>query len=101
MAMKISQYFFIIILWFSIFLLLFHTCSKNSIIYINHISVDSKYNLNNRKLLASNFDFSPFLKHRHNGHDRRHSPETAGEEIDPRFGVEKRLVPTGPNPLHH
>ncbi|KAM3406367.1 hypothetical protein ACQJBY_000445 [Aegilops geniculata] len=24
-----------------------------------------------------------------------------GEEIDPRYGVEKRLVPTGPNPLHH
>ncbi|KAL5100123.1 hypothetical protein RYX36_004450, partial [Vicia faba] len=22
-------------------------------------------------------------------------------EIDPRFGVEKRLVPTGPNPLHN
>lgn len=22
-------------------------------------------------------------------------------EIDPRYGVEKRLVPTGPNPLHH
>ncbi|KAF6993178.1 hypothetical protein CFC21_010104 [Triticum aestivum] len=24
-----------------------------------------------------------------------------GQEIDPRYGVEKRLVPTGPNPLHH
>lgn len=24
-----------------------------------------------------------------------------GNEIDPRYGVEKRLVPTGPNPLHH
>lgn len=24
-----------------------------------------------------------------------------GDEIDPRYGVEKRLVPTGPNPLHH
>ncbi|KAF6987554.1 hypothetical protein CFC21_005187 [Triticum aestivum] len=24
-----------------------------------------------------------------------------GEEVDPRYGVEKRLVPTGPNPLHH
>ncbi|KAL4184319.1 hypothetical protein AMTRI_Chr10g225010 [Amborella trichopoda] len=23
------------------------------------------------------------------------------EEIDPRYGVEKRLVPTGPNPLHN
>ncbi|CAL5022280.1 unnamed protein product [Urochloa decumbens] len=24
-----------------------------------------------------------------------------GEEIDPRYGVQKRRVPTGPNPLHH
>ncbi|CAD5177346.1 unnamed protein product [Musa acuminata subsp. malaccensis] len=24
-----------------------------------------------------------------------------GGEIDPRCGVEKRLVPTGPNPLHN
>lgn len=27
-------------------------------------------------------------------------PQEAGE-IDPRYGVEKRLVPTGPNPLHN
>ncbi|CAN6445984.1 unnamed protein product [Victoria cruziana] len=27
--------------------------------------------------------------------------DPAGGEIDPRYGVEKRLVPTGPNPLHH
>lgn len=27
--------------------------------------------------------------------------EAAGSEIDPRYGVEKRLVPTGPNPLHN
>ncbi|KAH6797283.1 CLAVATA3/ESR-RELATED 13 [Perilla frutescens var. hirtella] len=24
-----------------------------------------------------------------------------GDEIDPRYGVEKRLVPSGPNPLHN
>ncbi|KZV28358.1 hypothetical protein F511_11184 [Dorcoceras hygrometricum] len=24
-----------------------------------------------------------------------------GREIDPRYGVEKRLVPSGPNPLHN
>ncbi|KMZ56145.1 hypothetical protein ZOSMA_99G00760 [Zostera marina] len=29
------------------------------------------------------------------------SSKTSGLEIDPRYGVEKRLVPTGPNPLHH
>ncbi|KAG8058857.1 hypothetical protein GUJ93_ZPchr0002g26563 [Zizania palustris] len=50
--------------------------------------------------------------HQHNhrsggGNDRwnRHgvpSPAAGpGEEVDPRFGVQKRLVPTGPNPLHH
>ncbi|KAH7444602.1 hypothetical protein KP509_02G084800 [Ceratopteris richardii] len=27
--------------------------------------------------------------------------EAEGSEIDPRYGVEKRLVPTGPNPLHN
>ncbi|CAI9096297.1 OLC1v1032401C1 [Oldenlandia corymbosa var. corymbosa] len=55
-----------------------------------------------RKALASNkFDFAPFLKnHRHR--KRKHPvPAAGGNEIDPRYGVEKRLVPTGPNPLHH
>ncbi|KAI3763680.1 hypothetical protein L2E82_13674 [Cichorium intybus] len=28
-------------------------------------------------------------------------PPPPPEEIDPRYGVAKRLVPTGPNPLHH
>ncbi|CAL9205009.1 unnamed protein product [Musa hybrid cultivar] len=27
--------------------------------------------------------------------------EEEEEEVDPRYGVEKRLVPTGPNPLHN
>ncbi|GFP88731.1 clavata3/esr (cle)-related protein 12 [Phtheirospermum japonicum] len=27
--------------------------------------------------------------------------EDDGGEIDPRYGVEKRLVPSGPNPLHN
>ncbi|KAJ8460016.1 hypothetical protein OPV22_032942 [Ensete ventricosum] len=29
------------------------------------------------------------------------SPPAVREEIDPRYGVEKWLVPAGPNPLHH
>eukprot|EP01018_Ginkgo_biloba_P025559 Gb_32525 [translate_table: standard] len=33
--------------------------------------------------------------------ENRYSPPSDGHEIDPRYGVEKRLVPTGPNPLHH
>ncbi|CAL4961250.1 unnamed protein product [Urochloa decumbens] len=28
-------------------------------------------------------------------------PNRDGEEIDPRFGVSKRLVPSGPNKLHN
>ncbi|CAL9138800.1 unnamed protein product, partial [Musa hybrid cultivar] len=28
-------------------------------------------------------------------------PLPLGGEIDPRYGVQKRLVPTGPNPLHN
>ncbi|KAJ9174189.1 hypothetical protein P3X46_017243 [Hevea brasiliensis] len=28
-------------------------------------------------------------------------PSPASEEIDPRYGAEKRLVPSGPNPLHN
>nr|DAD34992.1 TPA_asm: hypothetical protein HUJ06_005632 [Nelumbo nucifera] len=28
-------------------------------------------------------------------------PPPLDDEIDPRYGVEKRLVPTGPNPLHN
>uniref|UniRef100_A0A0E0C838 CLAVATA3/ESR-like protein n=1 Tax=Oryza meridionalis TaxID=40149 RepID=A0A0E0C838_9ORYZ len=28
-------------------------------------------------------------------------PSRAGEEIDARYGVSKRVVPSGPNPLHN
>ncbi|KAH7278556.1 hypothetical protein KP509_38G046300 [Ceratopteris richardii] len=38
---------------------------------------------------------SPFSK------DRNRSQCFEGGEIDPRYGVDKRLVPTGPNPLHN
>ncbi|XP_066308187.1 inactive protein FON2 SPARE1-like [Miscanthus floridulus] len=51
--------------------------------------------------------------HHHRNADRRWNrhgvipslpPSAAGEgdeAIDPRYGVQKRLVPSGPNPLHH
>ncbi|KAI5678940.1 hypothetical protein M9H77_09890 [Catharanthus roseus] len=29
------------------------------------------------------------------------SPTPSDHDIDPRYGVEKRLVPSGPNPLHN
>ncbi|KAH6834492.1 CLAVATA3/ESR-RELATED 13 [Perilla frutescens var. hirtella] len=51
-----------------------------------------------RKALASTkFDFTPFLVR----HRRERLPPGGRSQIDPRYGVEKRLVPTGPNPLHH
>ncbi|KAJ1263614.1 hypothetical protein BS78_09G199400 [Paspalum vaginatum] len=42
----------------------------------------------------------------HHHHHRRSVPvpppgRDGGEEIDVRYGVAKRLVPTGPNPLHN
>ncbi|KAL2559062.1 molybdate transporter 1-like [Forsythia ovata] len=39
-------------------------------------------------MATTKFDFSPFLKHHHH-HRWKYTPE-----IDPRYGVEKRLVPT-------
>nr|GLL17500.1 probable LRR receptor-like serine/threonine-protein kinase At1g56140 [Ipomoea trifida] len=48
------------------------------------------------------FDFQSFLQHRgHRKHLASAAPESDDDEIDPRYGVEKRLVPSGPNPLHH
>ncbi|CAH8359394.1 unnamed protein product [Eruca vesicaria subsp. sativa] len=53
-----------------------------------------------RAFVVSKFDFTPFKKDL-----RRKNPQDVsqlgGSEIDPRYGVEKRLVPSGPNPLHH
>ena len=47
--------------------------------------------------------------HRHGRHHHQHRvtvPQPPpgrddGEDIDPRYGVSKRRVPTGPNPLHN
>ncbi|KAI5330368.1 hypothetical protein L3X38_029766 [Prunus dulcis] len=62
--------------------------------------------LSNRKaLFSAKFDFTPFVRRHHQQHRlNRHvpvRPEPGGAEIDPRYGSEMRLVPTGPNPLHH
>ncbi|PSR84919.1 CLE13p like [Actinidia chinensis var. chinensis] len=99
MSLKTSQAF-LIILWLSLFILLFHELHffKSKIITntnTNTFSFPSHRPPITRKL-ATKFDFTPFLKHRHNHHRQKQSPE-----MDPRYGVEKRLVPTGPNPLHH
>ncbi|XP_059455699.1 CLAVATA3/ESR (CLE)-related protein 12-like [Corylus avellana] len=91
------------ILWLSLFLLFFHGWFNTSI-HSNHTSLSHHHHstLSSRKALSSKIDFTAFLRHRH---QRPHRPSQApvqpGAEIDPRYGAEKRLVPTGPNPLHH
>ncbi|KAK7268364.1 hypothetical protein RIF29_21062 [Crotalaria pallida] len=103
MAFKIPQ-LLLILLWLSLILLLFHEYYnlKSKVIKKQNIhpsnSSPSHHTLISRKVLASKFDFSPFFKH-HYHHDKHQDP--SGTEIDPRYGVEKRRVPTGPNPLHH
>ncbi|KAF3437324.1 hypothetical protein FNV43_RR20077 [Rhamnella rubrinervis] len=112
MALKLSLQLFSFILWLSFFFLFLHACwftfsgniANNSTFvspfHHHHMSTSS-----NRKLLAGKVDFTPYLRHRHHRHGhRRHTSSThgpGGSDIDPRYGVEKRLVPTGPNPLHH
>ncbi|KAL8531615.1 hypothetical protein ACS0TY_008275 [Phlomoides rotata] len=88
--------------WLFFLLLLFHELYKHKFLE-NTSTINTPSSLlghqtliNHRKALAANFDFTPFLHH------RKIPPEPpGGREIDPLYGVEKRLVPTGPNPLHH
>ncbi|XWS33995.1 hypothetical protein CRYUN_Cryun21dG0001400 [Craigia yunnanensis] len=111
MAWKVSHFLFTI-LWLSLLLLLLHEF-HNFKFNINSKQVNSitfsplSHNpLISRKVFASKFDITLFQKH-HQQEQDKHSPdmkkqsEPADNEIDPRYGVEKRLVPTGPNPLHH
>ncbi|EXB53977.1 hypothetical protein L484_022945 [Morus notabilis] len=135
MALKFSHLLFFI-LWLSLLFLLFREFrnfkskfkSKQNIAnnlmmtpYSSISNIQYPILINSRKVLASNFDFTPFLNHHHHQkqqHTKRHrssspprmpKPVEAGDEhddhdgneIDPRYGVEKRRVPTGPNPLHH
>lgn len=118
MALKLSQMMFIA-LWLSLLVLLFHQLfdfkSKNintkQITTITYSTVLSNHPLITRKVLASRFDFTPFVKHHQQQQQQQDhmkrlqnmhvKPDPDGSEIDPRYGVEKRRVPTGPNPLHH
>ncbi|KAF8111371.1 hypothetical protein N665_0076s0344 [Sinapis alba] len=52
-----------------------------------------------RAFVVSKFDFTPFMDLRRKDH--KDVSQLGGSDIDPRYGVEKRLVPSGPNPLHH
>ncbi|KAG4910788.1 hypothetical protein JHK87_056904 [Glycine soja] len=111
MALRISQAVHILLL-LSLILLVFHEyynlkskINKKQITQTSHSSLPSHHNFMSRKFLATKFDFSPFFKLHHN--HRKHQPggavhhDPSDTQIDPRYGVEKRRVPTGPNPLHH
>ncbi|CAI9785342.1 unnamed protein product [Fraxinus pennsylvanica] len=99
--MKILHLLYPILCLF-LFLQLFHDCYT-----LKDLNNGSSYHpLIHRKALATSrkFDFKPFLnriRHRKPPPDLHQQPATPGNEIDPRYGVEKRRVPTGPNPLHH
>ncbi|CAA3007954.1 Hypothetical predicted protein [Olea europaea subsp. europaea] len=101
MAIKIPHLFYPVLCLF-LFLILFH--EGYTVKDLNNAS--SYHHLIHRKALITGrkFDFRPFLKrlrHRKPAPDLHQHPDTLENEIDPRYGVEKRLVPTGPNPLHH
>ncbi|GFP96635.1 clavata3/esr (cle)-related protein 13 [Phtheirospermum japonicum] len=102
MIMKIPSPF-LPFFWFFLILLLFHNTSK-----INGPSSNLGFHqplITHRKALtAAKFDFTPFINKHHHHHHKELQPESGpsgGGEIDPRYGAEKRLVPSGPNPLHH
>ncbi|GMI75383.1 CLAVATA3/ESR-RELATED 13 [Hibiscus trionum] len=84
--------FAILICLFILCLLSLHKCRD----FDTKQSTSVAFSFITRKVGATEFDFTPFRKHH-----RQHSPLPGDNEIDPRYGVEKRLVPTGPNPLHH
>ncbi|EOA34162.1 hypothetical protein CARUB_v10021664mg [Capsella rubella] len=114
MALKFSQILFVV-LWLSLFfLLLHHLYSLNSRrLYLN-ASTEEPSSMSkqqhqrshtirlvvSRKALSQRYDFTPFINRRHD-HHHRSEEQYDGDEIDPRYGVEKRRVPSGPNPLHH
>lgn len=67
-------------------------------IHQHHLTLHDHY-----KALAQplKFNFSLFVSRRHHHRKFGHGHLVARSEIDPRYGVEMHLVPTGPNPLHH
>ncbi|CAH8254987.1 unnamed protein product [Arabidopsis lyrata] len=57
--------------------------------------------LGHKRILASNFDFTPFLKSKDRTQWQRQSQSLTGKETVSWYNDEERLVPSGPNPLHH
>jgi len=57
--------------------------------------------LGHKRILASNFDFTPFLKNKDRTQRQRQSPSLTVKENGFWYNDEERVVPSGPNPLHH
>ncbi|CAL1408314.1 unnamed protein product [Linum trigynum] len=110
-ALKLPAMVFLLLLWLSLVFLLFHGLygfKRHMVINSNPSSTAPRRQnhgdavVKHRKVLASKFDFSRFRKSSaHHHHHHRRGGGSSPPEIDPRYGVDKRLVPTGPNPLHH
>ncbi|OWM90322.1 CLAVATA3/ESR (CLE)-related protein 12-like [Punica granatum] len=90
-------------LWLSLLFFFFHAWTN----YSNNTTHSFRtLSVTDRKSLAQKYDFTPFLHHRHHRHHhkhrhRDHTTRQAGAKTDPLYGLDKRVVPTGPNPLHH
>ncbi|URE08620.1 hypothetical protein MUK42_23376 [Musa troglodytarum] len=98
------------LLWLTILLLLIHGWS-----HLRSRRRSSPSSVPRKLLVPYKHDPSAFNHTSHYRHHHRHRPhhhhrretthssaeQPGGDEIDPRYGAEKRVVPTGPNPLHH
>ncbi|MBA0602363.1 CLAVATA3/ESR (CLE)-related protein 13 [Gossypium raimondii] len=116
MAWKVSHMLIFTILWLSLLLLWLHEFQNILNFNFNTNTSGKQPNPTTFSLLSSHrnpfitrkavaaakFDFTPFQKHQDQAPDQaKKQTKPADNEVDPRYGVEKRLVPTGPNPLHH
>ncbi|RCV06221.1 hypothetical protein SEVIR_1G144900v4 [Setaria viridis] len=111
----------VILLWLALLTVAFHGCGGLLVRRTVSVAIPARKML----LAVTSFDAAASSStghhhhqnqqrqhHQHHQHHHHHvdrwnrqgippSSVGKGEEIDPRYGVQKRLVPTGPNPLHH
>jgi hypothetical protein len=107
----------VLLLWLAVLTVAFHGCGGRlgcGGLLVRRTATGPVVAVLPRKMLlavASSFDAAAPTKHHHHHHHGGRwnwqgiPPSQAaggdGAEVDPRYGAEKRLVPTGPNPLHH
>ncbi|RCV17641.1 hypothetical protein SEVIR_3G241500v4 [Setaria viridis] len=110
----------VVLLWLAVLTVAFHGCGRRLgcggflVRRTGSVAVPARKML----LAVTSFDAAASSStdhhhHHHHHHRRQHvhrwnrqgiPPSGVGkgeDELDPRYGVQKRLVPTGPNPLHH